>query len=487
MANIGSGLITIDKSWTNLKLIVSSKKLSLQYDASSTAYDIFAVDGNIAYYTRIFIGSVPNTIDYNQAQNDADKSDFETNYKDITTNRTLGITGATDGYAISTAVPSVIAGSDGSFVRTIQTDSSGRLYVTGLGTAGTPVGGVVSIQGVASGTNVPVSGTVTANAGTGNFTVTQSTAANLNATIVGTATDNTTNSTAKLPVIVARANTSAPTWTDGNMAPLSVDTAGALRVTGTISATNASIGTNNSAAPSSSTQIGGSDGTNLQAARVFDLDTGVGSQYILGVGLRKSASGGSVELGTSTDPIRVDPTGTTTQPVSGTITANIGTTGGLALDTTLAKLTISQGTALGTNTQTLIGGSVTTAAPTYTTGNINPLSLTTSGALRVDGSATTQPISGTVTANAGTGNFTVTQATAGNLNATVVGSGNFTVVQSTASNLRAQTSSESATAASPPANATYVGGSVTTAAPTYTTGQINALSLTTSGLLRVDG
>lgn len=46
-------------------------------------------------------------------------------------------------------------------------------------------------------------------------------------------------------------------------------------------------------------------------------------------------------------------------------------------------------------------------------------------------------VSGTVTANAGTGNFTVTQATAANLNATVVGSGNFTVTQATAANLNA--------------------------------------------------
>lgn len=59
-------------------------------------------------------------------------------------------------------------------------------------------------------------------------------------------------------------------------------------------------------------------------------------------------------------------------------------------------------------------------------------------------------VSGTVTANAGTGNFVVTQGTAANLNATVVqgtaanlnatvvGSGNFTVTQATASNLNAQ-------------------------------------------------
>ena len=47
--------------------------------------------------------------------------------------------------------------------------------------------------------------------------------------------------------------------------------------------------------------------------------------------------------------------------------------------------------------------------------------------------------------------------------------------------------SVSATASAPPASATYVGGSVTTAAPSYTTGQLNALSLNTAGGLRTDG
>jgi hypothetical protein len=62
----------------------------------------------------------------------------------------------------------------------------------------------------------------------------------------------------------------------------------------------------------------------MQLARVFDGDTGAGTELSLGVILRKTASGGSVEAGTSTNPLRVDPTGTTTQPVSGTvsITAN---------------------------------------------------------------------------------------------------------------------------------------------------------------------
>lgn len=76
-----------------------------------------------------------------------------------------------------------------------------------------------------------------------------------------------------------------------------------------------------SAFPATGTAVGFSDGTNMQGARVFDADTGAGFQYVLGTVLRKTASGGSVEAGTATDPLRVDPTGTTTQPVSGTVAA----------------------------------------------------------------------------------------------------------------------------------------------------------------------
>lgn len=81
-------------------------------------------------------------------------------------------------------------------------------------------------------------------------------------------------------------------------------------------------------------RVAGWDGTNLRTLRLYDADTGAGSEHVLGVVLRKSASGGSVELGTSADPVRTDPTGTTTQPVSdgggsitvdGTVTANQGT------------------------------------------------------------------------------------------------------------------------------------------------------------------
>jgi hypothetical protein len=63
-----------------------------------------------------------------------------------------------------------------------------------------------------------------------------------------------------------------------------------------------------------------------------------------------------------------------------------GTTGAplaAATEASLAKLPLAQGTALAGLSGPLVQGSVTTAAPTYTTGQIAPLSVTTGGALRV--------------------------------------------------------------------------------------------------------
>lgn len=99
-----------------------------------------------------------------------------------------------------------------------------------------------------------------------------------------------------------------------------------------------------------------------------------------------------------------------TQSGSWTVTANVGTTNGLALDASVTGLQVAQGSATSGQKGDLVQGAVTTAAPTYTTGQTSPLSLTTAGALRVDASATTQPVSGTVTANAGTGTMAVSAA-----------------------------------------------------------------------------
>lgn len=118
-------------------------------------------------------------------------------------------------------------------------------------------------------------------------------------------------------------------------------------------------------------------------------------------------------------------------------------------------------------------------------------------------SGTPVPVSGTVTANAGTGNFTVVQATAANLNATVIGttaagsgaSAGLVTIQGNAGGtpvpisgtVTATNNSVGTDGAAALGFDTQVGGKVTTAAPTYTTGNLNALSLTTLGGLRIDG
>ena len=160
-------------------------------------------------------------------------------------------------------------------------------------------------------------------------------------------------------------------------------------------------------------------------------------------------SDGTNLLGVSAHPVRVDPTGTTTQPVSGTVgvsgtvavtqstspwvvsltsttitgtvavtqsgswtvTANAGTnlnTSALALDTSVNGLLLAQGSTTSGEKGPLMQGAVTTGSPSYTTAQTSPLSLTLAGALRVDGSAVTQPVSGTVGVS---GTVAVTQST----------------------------------------------------------------------------
>lgn len=148
-------------------------------------------------------------------------------------------------------------------------------------------------------------------------------------------------------------------------------------------------------------------------------------------------------------------------------------------------------------------GAVTTAAPTYTTAQSNALSLTTAGALRVDGSAVTQPVSLTSTTITGTvavtqsGTWTVQPGNTANTTAWLVTGtgGTFPATQSGTWNI----TNISGTVSLPTGAATGVAqgsttsgqvgtlaqGAVATANPTYTNGQTSPLSIDTSGGLRV--
>ena len=70
--------------WTSFKLSVSAKTLSVQYEDNGTTYLIYGYDLPEVLTCTIWMGTVPPSVvsgGYSQAQNDSDKSDFETNYK----------------------------------------------------------------------------------------------------------------------------------------------------------------------------------------------------------------------------------------------------------------------------------------------------------------------------------------------------------------------------------------------------------------------
>jgi len=162
----------------------------------------------------------------------------------------------------------------------------------------------------------------------------------------------------------------------------------------------------------------------------------------------------------NTGVLKVDPSGTTTQPVSGTVTvtqstgsnlnavvsgtvlANIGTSGSLALDATLTG---------GTQRTKLTDGSNNVAITNTTPGGSEY------GLIVRNIPSGTQAVSGTVTA---------VQATAANLNATVVASGNF------------NNASVSATGSAVPASATFMAGSDGTL--------LKAVRVATDGTVRID-
>lgn len=116
------------------------------------------------------------------------------------------------------------------------------------------------------------------------------------------------------------------------------------------------------------------------------------AQRALHVNLRNNAG---TEIATSANPLRTDPTGTTTQPVSA---ASLPLPTGAATEATLALLTQAQGSTTSGQSGPLVQGAVTTAQPSYTNGTTRPLSLTTTGLLRVNGADVIQPVSGTVNA-----------------------------------------------------------------------------------------
>lgn len=133
----------------------------------------------------------------------------------------------------------------------------------------------------------------------------------------------------------------APVLVDGQAVTLQCDASGALRTSGG-SGSNASVGLTGAAVPASATFIGAQDAAgNLAGPRCYDLDTGGGVENALGVNLRFSAGGGSVEAGTTTNPITINTAQLPPALIAGMLLVGVGASvlpTGAATEATLATL-----------------------------------------------------------------------------------------------------------------------------------------------------
>jgi trimeric autotransporter adhesin len=386
-----------------------------------------------------------------------------------------------------------------------QTNGTQTTQINGNGnTAFVSASNALLVDG--SATTQPVSGTVTANAGTGNFTVVQSTASNLNATVVGTTAAGSGAATGLVTIQGNASGTPVPISGSITATNPSVSATGAA-VPADATMIGGSDGTDLQAISVDTTgkvNINNISGTvslptgASTAANQTSVQSAPGTPQTTAITIQGNASGVAVPISgtvTATNP-SVSATGAAV-PADATM---IGGTDGTDLRAVSTDATGKLNINNISGTVSLPTGAATSANQTNGTqttqinGGGNTATVTASNALKVDGSAVTQPVSGTVTANAGTGNFTVVQSTASSLNATVVGttaagsgaSTGLITIQGNASGtavpisgtVTATNPSVSATGAAVPADATMIGGTDGT--------NLQALSVNSSGQLNVN-
>lgn len=237
------------------------------------------------------------------------------------------------------------------------------------------------------------SGTVTANQGAPPWSVSQS--GNWTTRVVGNAGgifdaigQNVAASANEL-LVGGEFNTTPTTITSGNMSPLQLDTNGNLlvnvKVGGGGGGDSASSATG-SGVPANANYKGINVGTTLRGATGVNPSGSIYAQQIDQAsiaGTTTDTNSGTKSAGTQRVVIATDQPSLTNAL---TVTANAGTnlnTSALALDTSVNGLLLGQASTTSGEKGVLIQGAVTTSAPSYTTAQTDPLSLDTSGNLRV--------------------------------------------------------------------------------------------------------
>lgn len=225
----------------------------------------------------------------------------------------------------------------------------------------------------------------------------------VNAAQSGTWNVNNVSGTVSLPT---GASTSA-LQTTGNTSLSSIDTkTPALGQTTMAGSSPVVIASNQTAVPVSGTVTANAgSGTFAVSAAALPLPAGAATsanQTTINTQTTKLNDGVDTALITAGGALLVDGSGST-QPISGTVTANQG--GTWNINNVSGTVSLPTGAATAANQTTL-----NTQTTKINDGTDTAL-VTAAGALVVDGSGSTQPVSGTVTANAGSGTFAVSAAT----------------------------------------------------------------------------
>ena len=162
---------------------------------------------------------------------------------------------------------------------------------------------------------------------------------------------------------------------------------------------------------------------NQQSNVTIDYDTGAGTQNLTVWGIALPASGGAVAGGTATNPVRIDPTGTTPQPASQSGTWTTGRTWALSSGTdSVAAAQSGSWTVAGTGNFTVVQPTGTNLHTVLDSGTLTSITNALPAGTNVIGHVITDTGSTTTV----TGNVTVVQPTGTNLHA-VVDSGSITV------------------------------------------------------------
>jgi hypothetical protein len=314
--------------------------------------------------------------------------------------------------AVTTGTPTYITGQ----TSPLSLDTAGNLRTSTSIAANSSVN-VNQIAGTATSVN---NGAV--DAGTQRVTIASDSTGNL-----GVGQGSTTSGEIG-PLIQGAVTTGAPTYTTGQTSPLSLDTTGNLRTTASIAA-NSSVNVNQVAGSAVSTvatgvqEVGISDSTGnsfLSAANALN-STGTGllaSQIIAQFDDTTPTTITENQFGNMRMSANRNLYSTIRDAAGNERGANINASNQL---TTVDASTVAQGSTTSGQLGNLGQGAVTTAAPSYTTAQTSPLSLTTAGGLRTDTSSIAGVATSTGNGVSGTGVQRVTIASDSTGNIATIG------------------------------------------------------------------